>query len=120
MDATRSPINPRRVALHYWCMATWMATFVLLCSGGIVTSKGVGMSVPDWPTTYGYNMFFFPISSWVGGIFHEHLHRLIASGIGLMTMILTVSTLAVEPRRWVKNLAVIAFIAVCTLSLIHI
>ena len=99
-------------------MATWMATFVLLCSGGIVTSKGVGMSVPDWPTTFGYNMFFFPISSWVGGIFHEHLHRLIASGIGLMTMILTVSTLAVEPRRWIKNLAVIAFIAVCIQGLL--
>ena len=118
MDAARSLITPRRVALHYWCMATWVATFVLLCSGGIVTSKGVGMSVPDWPTTYGYNMFFFPISSWVGGIFHEHLHRLIASGIGLMTMILTISTLAVEPRRWIKNLAVIAFIAVCIQGLL--
>jgi cytochrome c oxidase assembly protein subunit 15 len=76
------------------------------------------MSVPDWPTTYGYNMFFFPFSSWVGGIFHEHLHRLIASAIGLMTMILTVSTLAVEPRRWVKNLAVIAFVAVCIQGLL--
>ena len=83
-----------------------------------MTSKGVGMSVPDWPTTFGYNMFFFPISSWVGGIFHEHLHRLIASGIGLMTMILTVSMLAVEPRRWVKNLAVIAFVAVCIQGLL--
>jgi len=93
-------------------------TFVLLCSGGLVTSKGVGMSVPDWPTTFGYNMFFFPISSWLGGIFHEHLHRLIASGIGLMTMILTVSTLAVETRRWVKNLAVIAFVAVCIQGLL--
>lgn len=118
MDGASIPIAPRRVALHFWCMATWMATFVLLCSGGIVTSKGVGMSVPDWPTTFGYNMFFFPISSWVGGIFHEHLHRLIASGIGLMTMILTVSTLAVEPRRWIKNLAVIAFIAVCIQGLL--
>ena len=118
MDAASTPVTPRRVALHLWCLATLAATFVLLCSGGLVTSKGVGMSVPDWPTTYGYNMFFFPFSSWVGGIFHEHLHRLIASGIGLMTMILTVSTLAVEPRRWVKNLAVIAFIAVCTQGLL--
>ena len=118
MDAASSIVTTRRVALHLWCLATLTATFVLLCSGGIVTSKGVGMSVPDWPTTYGYNMFFFPISSWVGGIFHEHLHRLIASGIGLMTMILTVSTLAVEPRRWVKNLAVIAFFAVCLQGLL--
>lgn len=118
MDASSPTITPRRVALHLWCLATWAATFVLLCSGGLVTSKGVGMSVPDWPTTFGYNMFFFPISSWVGGIFHEHLHRLIASGIGLMTMILTVSILAVEPRRWVKNLAVIAFVAVCIQGLL--
>jgi cytochrome c oxidase assembly protein subunit 15 len=118
MDATSPTITPRRVALHLWCLATLVATFLLLCSGGLVTSKGVGMSVPDWPTTFGYNMFFFPISSWVGGIFHEHLHRLIASGIGLMTMILTVSTLAVEPRRWVKNLAVIAFVAVCIQGLL--
>ena len=118
MDATCTTVTPRRVALHLWCLATLAATFVLLCSGGLVTSKGVGMSVPDWPTTYGYNMFFFPFSSWVGGIFHEHLHRLIASGIGLMTMILTVSTLAVEPRRWVKNLTVIAFVAVCIQGLL--
>jgi cytochrome c oxidase assembly protein subunit 15 len=118
MGTANTTITPRRVALHYWCLATLAMTFVLLCSGGLVTSKGVGMSVPDWPTTFGYNMFFFPISSWLGGIFHEHLHRLIASGIGLMTMILTISMLAVEPRRWVKNLAVIAFVAVCIQGLL--
>jgi cytochrome c oxidase assembly protein subunit 15 len=118
MGTATTTITPRRVALHYWCLATLAMTFVLLCSGGLVTSKGVGMSVPDWPTTFGYNMFFFPISSWLGGIFHEHLHRLIASGIGLMTMILTISMLAVEPRRWVKNLAVIAFVAVCIQGLL--
>ena len=48
--------------------------------GGLVTSHGVGMAVPDWPNTYGYNMFFFPVSQWVGGIFYEHTHRLVASG----------------------------------------
>jgi cytochrome c oxidase assembly protein subunit 15 len=53
-----------------------------------VTSHGVGMAVPDWPNTYGYNMFFFPVSRWVGGIFYEHSHRLLASGVGLMTAVL--------------------------------
>lgn len=53
-----------------------------------MTSKGVGMAVPDWPNSYGYNMFFFPPSRWVGGIFYEHTHRLIASTVGLMTSIL--------------------------------
>lgn len=103
----------RRVALHAWAISTLGMTFILLFSGGIVTSKGVGMSVPDWPTTYGYNMFLFPISGWVGGIFYEHSHRLIASLVGLMTMILAASMLSCEPRRWVKTLGVAAFLAVC-------
>ena len=108
----------QRVALHAWAVCTLGATFLLLCSGGIVTSKGVGMSVPDWPTTYGYNMFLFPISGWVGGIFYEHSHRLIASGVGLMTMILAASMLNCEPRRWVKMLGVAAFIGVCIQGLL--
>lgn len=64
------------------------------------------MAVPDWPTTFGYNMFLFPFSKWVGGIFYEHTHRLIASGVGLMTVLLAVATFVVEPRRWVKTLSV--------------
>lgn len=55
-----------------------------------MTSHGVGMAVPDWPNTYGYNMFYFPFSQWVGGIFWEHSHRLVASLVGLMTLILTI------------------------------
>lgn len=111
-------VSLRRVALHAWAVCTLGATFVLLFSGGIVTSKGVGMSVPDWPTTYGYNMFLFPISGWVGGIFYEHSHRLIASVVGLMTMILAASMLNCEPRRWVKTLGVVAFLAVCLQGLL--
>ena len=55
--------------LNRFAVATAMATLVLIGLGGLVTSHGVGMAVPDWPTTYGYNMFLFPISQWVGGIF---------------------------------------------------
>lgn len=113
MDGENSSVSLRRAAVHAWTLLTLAVTFILLCSGGIVTSKGVGMSVPDWPTTYGYNMFLFPISGWVGGIFYEHSHRLIASGVGLMTMILAVWLLSVETRRWVKNLGFIAFVVVC-------
>src|SRR5438128_2520993 len=50
--------------LYILALVTTALTFVLLCSGGLVTSKGVGMSVPDWPTTYGYNMFLFPLPRW--------------------------------------------------------
>src|SRR5436190_2766015 len=74
--------------LHYFAALTALATLALLGVGGLVTSHGVGMAVPDWPNTYGYNMFFFPISQWVGGVFYEHSHRLFASGVGLLTTIL--------------------------------
>src|SRR5919201_2698785 len=79
--------------------ATWLnrfawlnavATLLLICSGGMVTSKGFGLAVPDWPTTFGYNMFMFPISKWIGGVFFEHTHRLIASTVGLLTIILAI------------------------------
>ena len=99
--------------LSLWALLSLAATFLLLCSGGIVTSKGAGMTVPDWPTTYGYNMFLFPVSHWVGGIFYEHTHRLIASGVGLMTLVLAVWIFVADPRRWVKILGAAAFVAVC-------
>ncbi len=75
----------------YWfAVFTAAATLALIGSGGIVTSKGVGMAVPDWPNTYGYNMFFFPLSQWIGGVFWEHSHRLAGAGVGLLTVLLAV------------------------------
>ncbi len=88
------------------------ATLVLICSGGMVTSKNVGLAVPDWPTTFGYNMFFFPFSKWIGGIFFEHVHRLIASTVGFLTIILAGWLWKSEPRRWVRNLGNAAMAAV--------
>jgi cytochrome c oxidase assembly protein subunit 15 len=70
------------------------------------------MSVPDWPTTYGYNMFLFPISKWVGGIREEHTHRLFASWVGLLTMVLAVWIWVKEERRWLRWLGVFALFAV--------
>ncbi len=91
---------------------TVIATLFLVCSGGMVTSKGVGLAVPDWPTTFGYNMFLFPVSEWVGGIFFEHTHRLIASTVGFLTIILAVWLWRSEDRHWVRTLGVIALVAV--------
>ncbi|MGB8804724.1 MAG: hypothetical protein WCC93_07355, partial [Chthoniobacterales bacterium] len=65
--------------LNRFAWLSAVATLLLICSGGMVTSKGVGLAVPDWPTTFGYNMFLFPVSKWIGGVFFEHTHRLIAS-----------------------------------------
>jgi cytochrome c oxidase assembly protein subunit 15 len=98
--------------LHRFAILTAVTTLFLICVGGLVTSKGVGMSVPDWPTTYGYNMFFFPISKWVGGVFWEHSHRLVASSVGFMTVILTVWLWLKESRSWMRWLGVAALIGV--------
>ena len=98
--------------LNRFVWFTAAATLFLICSGGMVTSKGVGLAVPDWPTTFGYNMFLFPFSKWVGGIFFEHTHRLIASVVGLLTIVLAIWLWRAEPRRWIRNLGWIALGAV--------
>ncbi|MEO8204707.1 MAG: COX15/CtaA family protein [Chthoniobacterales bacterium] len=105
-------IGVARHAVHWYCGIVLLATAALLLLGGLVTSKEAGMAVPDWPTSYGYNMFLFPISRWVGGVFYEHVHRLVASTVGMLTVILTIWLLIVEPRRWVKILGGIATFAV--------
>lgn len=98
--------------LHRFAVLTAVATFCLLGVGGVVTSKGVGMAVPDWPTSYGYNMFALPFRFWTGGALYEHSHRLVASGVGLLTTILAVWLWFAESRRWLRWLGVIAFVAV--------
>ncbi len=98
--------------LHRFAWFTAGATLLLICSGGMVTSKGVGLAVPDWPTTFGYNMFFFPVSKWVGGVFFEHTHRLIASVIGFLTIILTVWLWCSKAERWIKTLGWVSLGAV--------
>ena len=94
--------------LNRFAWLTCVMTILLICSGGMVTSKNVGLAVPDWPTTFGYNMFLFPVSKWVGGILFEHTHRLIGSVVGFLTIILAVWLWLSEDRQWVRNLGVIA------------
>src|SRR5213596_4080868 len=94
--------------LNRFTWFTAFATLLLICSGGMVTSKGVGLAVPDWPTTFGYNMFLFPASKWIGGIFFEHTHRLIASTVGFLTIILATWLWFADPRRWVRMLGMAA------------
>jgi cytochrome c oxidase assembly protein subunit 15 len=98
--------------LHWYAVVAAASVSLLICSGGLVTSHEAGMAVPDWPNTFGYNMFLFPISRWVGGVFFEHTHRLIASTVGLLTVILCIALFVIESRRWVKTLGLIAVGAV--------
>ncbi len=107
-----SAVIPTRRSYNKWlnrfAWLTCFATVLLICSGGMVTSKNVGLAVPDWPTTFGYNMFLFPVSKWVGGILFEHTHRLMGSVVGFLTIILAVWLWLREDRPWVRSLGVIA------------
>jgi cytochrome c oxidase assembly protein subunit 15 len=106
------PVPKSAIWLNRFAWLSAIATLFLICSGGMVTSKGVGLAVPDWPTTFGYNMFLFPVSKWIGGIFFEHTHRLIASTVGMLTIILAVWLWFVKSRRWVRMLGLAAVGAV--------
>jgi heme a synthase len=99
---------------HRFAVLVAASTAVLIFAGGLVTSTESGLSVPDWPTTYGYSMFTFPLSKMVGGIKYEHSHRLIASTVGFLIVILAVWLWRAEPRAWVRRLGYIALAAVIT------
>ncbi|MBZ5514436.1 MAG: COX15/CtaA family protein [Acidobacteriia bacterium] len=94
--------------LHAYAIFVACATFLLIIAGALVTSNDAGLSVPDWPTTFGT----FRMPRMVGGVLYEHGHRLIAATVGLLTVILAVWVWRREPRRWVRRLAGVAVLAV--------
>ena len=100
--------------LHLYTVLVAFSTAILIFAGGLVTSTGSGLSVPDWPTTYGWSMFTFPLDKMVGGIRFEHTHRLIASTVGFLILVLAVWLRLAEPRRWVRRLGYVALAAVIT------
>ncbi len=103
---------PHRLALLLVC-----ATFPVIWVGGLVTTYEAGMAVPDWPSTYGFNLFLYPWKTWVFGpwnIFVEHGHRLLAALAGMFTIALVVLTHYREPRAWVRWFAWLALLAVCS------
>ena len=73
---------------HRLALATLAATCVLILLGGLVTNTGAALAVPDWPSTFGYNMILFPWSRMVGGVLYEHSHRLMGALVGLLTLAL--------------------------------
>jgi cytochrome c oxidase assembly protein subunit 15 len=104
---------PHRLSVVLAC-----ATFALLLIGGLVTSKGAGLAVPDWPTTFGYNMFLYPWSRMVGDVFYEHTHRLVASAVGLITIALALTFWFRERRQWLRWLGIAALAMVITQGII--
>ena len=81
---SRRPLESRALRVYLWVFA--LATFCLVMLGGTVTSKGAGLAVPDWPTTFDQNMFLFHPRDWVGNIFWEHSHRLLGSLVGVLSI----------------------------------
>ncbi len=110
LEYGRGPVFNR--ALHRFAVFLAGCTLILITAGGMVTSTDSGLSVPDWPTTYGHNMFTYPPAKWVGGIFYEHGHRLIASTVGFLTIILAVWLKLRERRTWLRRLGFVALAAV--------
>jgi len=98
--------------LHRFSQFLAACTVLLVLAGSLVTSTGSGLSVPDWPTSYGWSMFTFPPSKWVGGILYEHSHRLIASTVGFLTIVLAMWLWWQDPRPWMKRLGAAALGAV--------
>src|SRR5881396_3521637 len=88
--------------LHRFAKLVVACTVLLILAGSLVTSHDAGLSVPDWPTSYGWNMFTFPPSMWVANIFYEHGHRLIASTVGFLTIILATWLWLADARPWLK------------------
>ncbi|MCX5661114.1 MAG: COX15/CtaA family protein [Planctomycetota bacterium] len=84
-DATPTPY---RAWLHRFAVALVVTTFGLVALGGTVTSKGAGLAVPDWPTTFQHSMFTYPLSKLHGGEWWEHTHRMLGSIVGLQVLIL--------------------------------
>lgn len=108
-DRSYSPW-PHRAAVALVC-----AVFPLIWVGGLVTTYGAGMAVPDWPTTYGYNLFLYPWQTWLFGpwdLFIEHGHRLLGALAGMLTIVLVVVTWRHDPRHWVRWLSVATLAAV--------
>ena len=94
-------------ALHRFTVFAAGCTFILIIAGGLVTSTGSGLAVPDWPLSYGQLM-----PPMVGGILYEHGHRMIATFVGFLTLLLAVWYWKKEPRLWVRWLALGALGAV--------
>ena len=99
--------------LHRFAALTAFSTLLLLTAGGLVTSTGSSLAVPDWPLSFGQ---VFPKME--GGVLYEHGHRMIAAAVGLLTTILMIWLLRAEPRRWVRRLGVAAFLAVVAQGLL--
>src|SRR5213596_349675 len=96
------PVGRERVGVrgvHAFSVFMTIVTFFLVIAGGLVTSTGSGLAVPDWPLSYGQLM-----PPMVGGVFYEHGHRMVAATVGFLTVIQAIWLQLREPKRWLRIL----------------
>jgi heme a synthase len=103
---------------HRLAWVTVGGTWGLIVAGGLVTNTGAALAVPDWPTTFGHNLFLFPWSEMAGAVLVEHGHRLLGAGIGMLTLALAVALRLGDARRWVRGLGVVAVVLVAAQGLL--
>ncbi|MEQ9461344.1 MAG: COX15/CtaA family protein [Phycisphaeraceae bacterium] len=115
-DATPPNRSGYRRTLHFLAILLALSTFVLIGFGGHVTSLDAGLAVPDWPGTFGYNMFLAPLEVWFHdiGTFWEHSHRLIGSWVGFLTLLLGTGLAIWAPKPWLRWLGIPMIILVIT------
>ena len=105
----RSEVLPASIrfhrGLHRFAVALACCIFVLIVAGALVTSEDAGLSVPDWPTSFGS---IYKIPPMVGGVKFEHTHRMIAEGVGLLTIIFCIAVFLLDGRKWLRNLSLVA------------
>jgi cytochrome c oxidase assembly protein subunit 15 len=93
--------------LYRWSILLAFCTLLLVVAGGLVTSRDAGLSVPDWPLSYGQLM-----PPMEGGILYEHGHRMVATTVGLLTIVSMIWILRTEKRKWLRVLGIISLVAV--------
>jgi len=100
---------------HRLAVLLALVTFPLIWVGGLVTTYDAGMAVPDWPGTYGYNLFAYPWSTWLFGpwdLFIEHGHRLLGATVGMISIALAAVAWRFDDRKWYRDLTVAAVVLV--------
>src|SRR5205807_2451962 len=100
------------ITISAFCLGLGQLPFVLSFCWGLVTDTGSALAVPDWPTTFGYNLFLYPWSKMVGGVLYEHSHRLLGAVVGALTVALALALWRGERRRWVQALGAAAVLLV--------
>jgi len=111
-SAPRRGVRSKWTRRMAWALAVW--SFALLLVGGLVTTYRVGMAVPDWPTTFGYSMFTYPIDGMLAdfGVFIEHSHRLIASVLGMLAIVALVVAWRAKESRAIIGMCAVVLLAI--------